>query len=162
MKPVDYLPGARRDYDESFDWYAERSAIAAQRFSNAVDATLNRIAAIDPLHRECLHTFFRLKLHTEASVLARWPRENIDYGSRGSLPNRPGEKVVVATIPASRSRRRRTAPRRAARTQRENQRRCSVGQSYFRLLIQTAQAAVRDNGGRVRQSIDHAGQLAFP
>jgi hypothetical protein len=32
MKPVDYLPGARRDYDESIDWYAERSVIAAERF----------------------------------------------------------------------------------------------------------------------------------
>ena len=32
MKPVDYLPVARRDFDESFDWYAERSTIAAERF----------------------------------------------------------------------------------------------------------------------------------
>ena len=26
MLPVDYLPGARRDFDESFDWYAEQSS----------------------------------------------------------------------------------------------------------------------------------------
>jgi len=46
MKPVDYLPCARRDYDDSFDWYAKRSTIAAERFSNAVDAALKRIAAV--------------------------------------------------------------------------------------------------------------------
>jgi plasmid stabilization system protein ParE len=61
MKPVDYLPGARRDFDDSFDWYAERSAIAAERFTTAVDAALNRIAAnpesfafVDWRHQECL------------------------------------------------------------------------------------------------------------
>lgn len=60
MLPVDYLPGARRDFDESFDWYAERSVQAATRFANAVDAALsavsvqpNRFAAIDEFHREC-------------------------------------------------------------------------------------------------------------
>jgi plasmid stabilization system protein ParE len=60
MKPVDYLPGARRDFDESFDWYADRSALAAERFSNAIDAALQRIAAnpewfafIDEHHQKC-------------------------------------------------------------------------------------------------------------
>jgi len=60
MRPVDYLPGARRDFDESFDWYAERSAQAAVRFANAVDAALTalatdpeRFAALDRVHREC-------------------------------------------------------------------------------------------------------------
>ena len=60
MLPVDYLPGARRDFDESFDWYAERSARAAVRFTNAVDAALitvatnpRRFAATDGVHREC-------------------------------------------------------------------------------------------------------------
>ena len=60
MLPVDYLPGARRDFDESFDWYLERSAEAAIRFANAVDAALTivaadpqRFAAVDELHREC-------------------------------------------------------------------------------------------------------------
>jgi len=60
MLPVDYLPGARRDFDESFDWYAQRSAPAAVRFVNAVDAALRavaanpeRFAAVDALHREC-------------------------------------------------------------------------------------------------------------
>ena len=69
MKPVDYLPGARRDYDESFDWYAERSNIAAERFSNAVDAALERIATnpewfafIDTRHQECLVQRFPFRI----------------------------------------------------------------------------------------------------
>lgn len=60
MLPVDYLSGARRDFDESFDWYAERSTQAAVRFANAVDAALatvaanpKRFATIDGVHREC-------------------------------------------------------------------------------------------------------------
>jgi plasmid stabilization system protein ParE len=60
MLPVDYLPEARRDFDESFDWYAERSDHAAVRFANAVDVALaaiaddpKRFAAIDEIHREC-------------------------------------------------------------------------------------------------------------
>jgi plasmid stabilization system protein ParE len=69
MRPIDYLPGARQDYDESFDWYAERSPIAAERFCNAVDAALNRIAAdpeqftlIDKYHRECLVLRFPFRI----------------------------------------------------------------------------------------------------
>ena len=46
MLPVDFLPGARRDFDESFNWYAEKSAQAAIRFMNAIDAALTVIAAI--------------------------------------------------------------------------------------------------------------------
>lgn len=60
MLPVDYLPGARRDFDESFDWYLERSTQAAVRFANAVEAALTAVAAdperfatVDQLHREC-------------------------------------------------------------------------------------------------------------
>ncbi len=60
MLPVDYLPGARRDFDESFDWYAARSTQAAIRFTNAIDAALStvsanpeRFAAVDGTHREC-------------------------------------------------------------------------------------------------------------
>ncbi|MBL7037161.1 MAG: type II toxin-antitoxin system RelE/ParE family toxin [Pirellulaceae bacterium] len=60
MPPIDYLPGARRDFDESFDWYAEGSAQAAVRFAAAVDAALERVAANpaqfaspDGVHREC-------------------------------------------------------------------------------------------------------------
>lgn len=60
MLPINYLPGARRDFDESFDWYADRSAIAAERFANAVDAAMLRIAQdhgmlahVDRVHQEC-------------------------------------------------------------------------------------------------------------
>jgi plasmid stabilization system protein ParE len=60
MLPIDYLPGARRDFDESFDWYAARSTLAAIRFTNALDAALSivatnpeRFAAVDSLHRAC-------------------------------------------------------------------------------------------------------------
>ena len=60
MIPVDILPEARRDFDESFDWYSERSAITAERFASAVDAALGavgtspeRFARVDDLHREC-------------------------------------------------------------------------------------------------------------
>jgi plasmid stabilization system protein ParE len=61
MIPVDLLPAARVDYDESFDWYAERSAAAARQFSLAVDDSLRLIgenpklfASIDSSHRACL------------------------------------------------------------------------------------------------------------
>jgi plasmid stabilization system protein ParE len=60
MLPVDFLPGARRDFDESFDWYSQRSAQAAIRFANAVDAALMTVAGNpmlfatrDGVHREC-------------------------------------------------------------------------------------------------------------
>lgn len=60
MLRVDYLPAARRDFDESFDWYAKRSTQAAVRFANAVDAALTaaatnpeRFVTVDDLHREC-------------------------------------------------------------------------------------------------------------
>ena len=60
MLPVDYLPGARRDFDDSFDWYVKRSVEAAVRFADAIDSALTavaanpaRFAAVDDLHREC-------------------------------------------------------------------------------------------------------------
>ena len=60
MLPLDYLSGARRDFDESFDWYAARSTQAAQRSVSAVDAALanvvanpTRFASPDGVHREC-------------------------------------------------------------------------------------------------------------
>jgi plasmid stabilization system protein ParE len=40
MLPINYLPAAVRDFDEAFDWYARRSTIAAERFANAIDASL--------------------------------------------------------------------------------------------------------------------------
>jgi plasmid stabilization system protein ParE len=69
MKSVEFLPGARRDFDESFDWYRERSDGAAARFSDSVDEALIRIAtdpeqcaAIDSRHRECLLARFPFRI----------------------------------------------------------------------------------------------------
>ena len=42
-KPIEYLSGARIDFDESFDWYAERSVGAAIGFASAVDEALDNI-----------------------------------------------------------------------------------------------------------------------
>ncbi|MCE5303012.1 MAG: type II toxin-antitoxin system RelE/ParE family toxin [Planctomycetaceae bacterium] len=60
MPPIDFLPDAQRDFDESFHWYAERSKQAAVLFLDAVDAALStiaddpqRFAAVDPLHHAC-------------------------------------------------------------------------------------------------------------
>jgi plasmid stabilization system protein ParE len=60
MATIDFHSGARRDFDESFDWYALRSAEAAVRFAAAVDAALDKVAATptrfaspDGVHREC-------------------------------------------------------------------------------------------------------------
>ena len=59
MLPIDYLSGARRDFDESFGWYRQRSARAAIRFADAVDEALKQVAAhptrfvsSDGVHRE--------------------------------------------------------------------------------------------------------------
>ena len=74
MLPVDFLPAARRDFDESFDWYAERSPTTAIRFSDAVDAAFRMIAAqpeqfaaVDDFHRGCpvLRFPFRIVYRTE-------------------------------------------------------------------------------------------------
>lgn len=82
MAPINYLPGARRDFDESFDWYADRSPIAAERFANAVDAAMLRIADnsrmlvhVDRVHQECpvrrfpLRVIFRY-LEDQISIVA--------------------------------------------------------------------------------------------
>lgn len=42
-KPIEYLGAARIDFDESFDWYAERSVGAAIGFASAVDDALDSI-----------------------------------------------------------------------------------------------------------------------
>jgi hypothetical protein len=46
-KSIEYLPGARTDFDESFDWYAERDSGAALGFALSVDAALESVQ-IDP------------------------------------------------------------------------------------------------------------------
>ncbi len=68
MKCVDYLPGAF-DFDEAFDWYAERSTQAAVRFAEAVEDATVRVASspeqfapIDALHRGCLLKRFPFRI----------------------------------------------------------------------------------------------------
>jgi plasmid stabilization system protein ParE len=62
MLPIDYLAGARRDFDESFDWYSKRSTRTAERFADAVDAALTEVAShpkrsrfgsVDGAHQDC-------------------------------------------------------------------------------------------------------------
>ncbi len=59
MLPIDYLAGARRDFDESFDWYSKRSTRTAERFADAVDAALTEVAnhptrfgGVDGVHQD--------------------------------------------------------------------------------------------------------------
>jgi plasmid stabilization system protein ParE len=61
MFHVELLAGAHKDFDESFDWYAARSAGTALRFTDAVNVALDevsrdpeRFAKIDERHRERL------------------------------------------------------------------------------------------------------------
>jgi plasmid stabilization system protein ParE len=42
-KIIEFGAGARADFDESFDWYAERSEIAALGFVQAVEDAFNKI-----------------------------------------------------------------------------------------------------------------------
>ncbi len=60
MVTVEYLPAARRDFDESFDWYVKQSLQAAVRFAIAVDAAIiaissdpERFPRVDKKHRGC-------------------------------------------------------------------------------------------------------------
>jgi len=46
-KIIEFGAGARADFDESFDWYAERSEAAAIGFADAVDEAFDKILA-DP------------------------------------------------------------------------------------------------------------------
>jgi plasmid stabilization system protein ParE len=69
MIPVDLLPAARHDFDESFNWYAQRSVAAAGKFSIAFDDTLHLIAespelfaGIDSVHRACLVKHFPYRI----------------------------------------------------------------------------------------------------
>jgi plasmid stabilization system protein ParE len=44
---VEFLDAARREFDDSFDWYAQRSHGAAIGFASALDRALERVLA-DP------------------------------------------------------------------------------------------------------------------
>jgi plasmid stabilization system protein ParE len=45
-KKIEYLDGAKLDFNEAFDWYAERSAKAARGFAFAIDDAFERISLI--------------------------------------------------------------------------------------------------------------------
>jgi plasmid stabilization system protein ParE len=77
-KAIEYLAGARADFDESFDWYRERSVGAAVGFAAAVEEAMDRIMA-DPgrfpsTHAGCRYCTlrrypFRLVFRDEADRL---------------------------------------------------------------------------------------------
>ncbi len=46
-RTIEFLRGARVDFDESFDWYAQRSVGAAIGFTSAVDDAIEKVVA-DP------------------------------------------------------------------------------------------------------------------
>jgi plasmid stabilization system protein ParE len=78
MTPVAFLPGARRDFDQSFNWYASRSKLSAERFAIAVDDAISGIAKnpeqfaqIDSPHRCCLlkRYPFRIVYRAEAAMI---------------------------------------------------------------------------------------------
>jgi plasmid stabilization system protein ParE len=91
MMPVELLPAARVDYDESFDWYAGRSPAAARHFSRSVDEALRAIgenpemfAAVDPVHRACLVKQFPY------SIVYRIEPERIVVMAIAHAKRRPG------------------------------------------------------------------------
>ena len=59
MLPVELLPGAKQEFDESLDWYRARSRRTADRFVEAVKRGFaqiatnpSRFATMDGVHRE--------------------------------------------------------------------------------------------------------------
>ena len=91
MLPVDYLPAARRDFDESFDWYAERSLSAALGFVDSVDAALSTISAdserfqaVDNVHRACPIKRFPFR------IVYRVARDRIVVVAVAHAKRRPG------------------------------------------------------------------------
>jgi plasmid stabilization system protein ParE len=65
-KIIEFSVGARADFDESFDWYAERSESAAIGFADALEAAFNKILA-DP------NWFSRTIRGCQYSNLKRYP-----------------------------------------------------------------------------------------
>lgn len=79
MYSIQYLPLARDDFDQSFDWYACRSTVAATRFADAVAAVMERISIdprrltfVDAVHQECSLRHFPFRVifrHLDDHVL---------------------------------------------------------------------------------------------
>lgn len=69
MLPIDLLPGAHEDFNQSFNWYASKSPGIAERFAHSIDTALSEIAAdperfakIDDRHRERLVRKFPFRI----------------------------------------------------------------------------------------------------
>jgi plasmid stabilization system protein ParE len=87
-KPIEYLPGAQRDFDESFDWYAERSARAAIGFALAVERAVESIIA-DP------NRFPRTYAGCRYGLLRRYPFSVV-------FRDEPDRLVIMAVAHAKR------------------------------------------------------------
>ena len=87
-KAIEYLRGARIDFDQSFDWYAERSVGAAIGFASTVDDALENII-IDPSRFPSTHG------GCASCALERYPFRIV-------FRNEPDRLVVVAIAHAKR------------------------------------------------------------
>ncbi len=87
-KSIEYLSGARADFDEAFDWYAERSVGAAIRFASAVEVALEAVVK-DP------DRFPRVSGGCAYCALRRYPFRIV-------FRNDPQRLVVVAIAHAKR------------------------------------------------------------
>jgi plasmid stabilization system protein ParE len=63
---IDFVPDARSEFDEAFNWYAARSVGAAIRFTTEVDVAIESIAA-DP------HRFVKTHAGCQVCRLKRYP-----------------------------------------------------------------------------------------
>lgn len=92
MFPIDLLPGSHKDFDESFDWYADNSSDVAIRFANAINEALaeisrdpERFARIDERHRERLvkkfpfRIIYRITLNRVVVVAIAHAKRNPSY-----------------------------------------------------------------------------------
>jgi plasmid stabilization system protein ParE len=95
MRLIHFLPAAERDFDESLEWYSERSKRTAQRFANAIDVALVRISEqadmcsfVDTLHRQCsvkrfpFRIIFRLQHDKILIVAIAHAKRNPNYWLR--------------------------------------------------------------------------------
>jgi plasmid stabilization system protein ParE len=88
IRDVEYLDAARTDFDASFDWYKNRSAIAAIGFALAVDEAISKIVA-EP------HRFPSTLGECRYCSLRRYPFRIV-------FRDEPGRVVVVAVAHAKR------------------------------------------------------------
>lgn len=98
MKLVEFLPGSRQDFDESFEWYAERSPSLAEEFSAAIDAVIERVATrpeqfalIDAKHRGVMvakfpfHVIYRMERDRVLIVAIAHAKRRLMYWQRRDL-----------------------------------------------------------------------------